>query len=167
MSDTQSHLETVRAQFNRQADVYARMRHAADTAAFRQLVSLAQPQPHHTVLDVACGPGFLTMTFAEYCAHAVGLDATEKFLALAQAEAKRRGLRNLTFHRGDAGQLPFAEGAFDIVVCRAAFHHMPQPDRTLAEMKRVATGAGRILICDMLAAEDPQGGVSQPAGASL
>jgi SAM-dependent methyltransferase len=131
------------------------MQHAADTAAFRQLVSLAQPQPHDKVLDVACGPGFLTMAFAEYCAQAVGVDATEKFLALAQAEAKRRGLQHLTFQRGDAGQLPFAEGAFDVVVCRAAFHHMPQPDRTLAEMKRVVKGAGRILVCDMLAAEDP------------
>ncbi|HJY82437.1 MAG TPA: class I SAM-dependent methyltransferase [Candidatus Binatia bacterium] len=155
MSDTQSHLDAVREQFTRQAEVYAHMQHAADTAAFRQLVSLAQPQPHHKVLDVACGPGFLTMTFAEYCAHAVGLDATDKFLALAQAEARRRGLRNLTFHRGDAGQLPFAEGVFDIVVCRAAFHHMPWPDCTLAEMKRVAKGAGRLLICDMLASEDP------------
>ena len=96
MSDTPSHLDKVREQFTRQAEVYARMRHASDPAAFRDLVRLAQPQPHHTVLDVACGPGFLAMTLAQYCAHAVGLDATDKFLALAQAEAQRRGLRNLT-----------------------------------------------------------------------
>jgi ubiquinone/menaquinone biosynthesis C-methylase UbiE len=119
-------------------------------------LSTAQTQPHHKVLDVACGPGFLTMTFAEHCAEAVGFDATDKFVALAQAEAERRGLRNLTFQRGDAGQLPFADGTFDIVVCRAAFHHMPHPERTLAEMKRVAKADGRLLILDMLASEDPQ-----------
>src|SRR5262245_25814209 len=142
MSDVQSHLDKVRDQFNRQAEVYARMRHATDTEAFRKLITLAQTQPHHKVLDVACGPGFLTMMFAEYCAEAVGFDATDKFLALAQTEAERRGLRNLTFQRGDAGQLSFADGTFDIVVCRAAFHHMPQPARTLAEMKRVAKADG-------------------------
>src|SRR5262249_25028810 len=145
MSDTQSHLEKVRDQFTRQAEVYARMQQATDTTAFHNLVRLAQVQPHHTILDVACGPGFLTMTLAQHCAHAVGVDATEKFLALAQAEAERRGLRNLTFQGGDAGQLPFADGTFDIVVCRAAFHHMPQPERTLAEMKRVVKGDGRLL----------------------
>ena len=156
MSDTQSHLDKVREQFNRQAEVYARMRHATDTEAFRKLVNLAQTQPHHKVLDVACGPGFLTMTFAEHCAEAVGFDATDKFVALAQAEAEQRGLRNLTFQKGDAGQLPFVDGTFDIVVCRAAFHHMPYPERTLAEMKRVAKADGRLLILDMLASEDPQ-----------
>jgi ubiquinone/menaquinone biosynthesis C-methylase UbiE len=156
MSDVQSHLDKVRDQFNRQAEVYARMRHATDTEAFRKLITLAQTQPHHKVLDVACGPGFLTMTFAEHCAEAVGFDATDKFLALAQMEAAQRGLRNLTFQKGDAGQLPFADGTFDIVVCRAAFHHMPYPERTLAEMKRVAKADGRLLILDMLAPEYPQ-----------
>jgi ubiquinone/menaquinone biosynthesis C-methylase UbiE len=156
MSDTPSHLDTVREQFTRQAEVYARMQQATDTAAFHALVRLAQPQPHHSVLDVACGPGFLTMTFAEYCAHAVGVDATEKFLALAQAAAEQQGLRNLTFQQGDAEHLPFADGTFDIVVCRAAFHHMPHPERALAEMKRVAKEDGRLVILDMLASEDPQ-----------
>jgi ubiquinone/menaquinone biosynthesis C-methylase UbiE len=156
MSDAQSHLDKVREQFNRQAEIYARMRHATDTEAFRKLVTLAQTQPHHKVLDVACGPGFLTMTFAEHCAEAVGFDATDKFVALARAEAEQRGLHNLTFQKGDAGQLPFADGTFDIVVCRAAFHHMPYPERTLAEMKRVAKADGRLLILDMLASEDSQ-----------
>jgi ubiquinone/menaquinone biosynthesis C-methylase UbiE len=156
MSETSSHLDKVRDQFNRQAEIYARMRHATDTEAFRKLIVLAQTQPHHKVLDVACGPGFLTMTFAEHCAEAVGVDATDNFLALAQAEAARRGLHNLMFQQGDAGRLPFADGTFDIVVCRAAFHHMPQPERTLAEMKRVATIDGRLVILDMLAPEDSQ-----------
>ena len=156
MSDTPSHLDKVREQFTRQAEVYARMRHASDPAAFRDLVRLAQLQPHHTVLDVACGPGFLTMTLAQYCAHAVGVDVTDKFLALAQAEAARRGLGNVTFQEGDAGHLPFADATFDRVVCRAAFHHMPQPARTLAEMTRVAKRDGRLLILDMLASDDPQ-----------
>src|SRR5262249_39998341 len=120
------------------------------------LAHVAQVQSHHTVLDVACGPGFLAMTLAQYSARAVGVDATDKFLALAQAEAQRRGLRNLSFHCSDAGQLPFADATFDRVLCRAALHHMPQPDRTLAEMKRVVKRDGRVLILDLVASEDPQ-----------
>src|SRR5262245_38760231 len=131
MSDTLSHLEKVRDQFTRQAEVYARMHHATDTAAFHDLARVAHVQPPHTVLDVACGPGFCARTLASYCAPTVGVDATDKFLALAQAEAQRRGLLNLSFHCGDAGQLPFADTTFDRVLCRAAMHHMPQPARTL------------------------------------
>ena len=52
-------------------------------------------------LDVACGPGFLTLAFAKRCAEATGFDATDAFLTLARAEAKERGLANVVFEHGD------------------------------------------------------------------
>jgi ubiquinone/menaquinone biosynthesis C-methylase UbiE len=155
MIDADAHLERIRAQFGKMADVYARMRQTTDERSLNALVSLSGADAASRVLDVACGPGFLTMAFAARCRVAVGVDATEPFLAMARAEAEQRGLGNVEFRSGNAEQLPFADGAFDLVACRAAFHHFARPERVLAEMVRVAAPRGAVLIADMLTSDDP------------
>ena len=148
-------VDRIREQFTRQAEAYARMRQATDEAALKGLVALdARRAPGSRVLDVACGPAFLTMAFAEACGSAVGLDATEALLELARREAERRGLANLSFVSGEAEQIDFDDGSFDIVSCRAAFHHFAGPEAVLHEMVRVARSGGALLIVDMLASED-------------
>jgi len=149
------HVETVRAQFTRQAEVYARMRQTTDEKALDGLVMLTGAAAGERALDVACGPGFLTMTLAARVAHATGCDATDAFLDLARAEAARRGLANVDFRQGRAEALPFGDDTFDVVACRAAFHHFPEPARVLAEMRRVAKPGARMLVADMLGSEDP------------
>src|SRR5688572_5378739 len=106
MDDSQLHMQKIRDQFTRQAEAYIRMRQTTDEEALGKAVALTGVQSEHRVLDVACGPGFLTMAFARRCAEAVGLDATSVFLSLAREEAERRGLRNIQFHEGDAERLP-------------------------------------------------------------
>jgi len=155
MIDADAHLDRIRAQFGKQADVYARMRQTTDERSLNALVSLSGADAAARVLDDACGPGFLTMAFAARCQSAVGLDATEPFLAMARLEAEQRGLRNVEFRSGTAERLPFDDAAFDVVSCRAAFHHFARPERVLAEMTRVAAPHGRVLIADMLSSEDP------------
>jgi ubiquinone/menaquinone biosynthesis C-methylase UbiE len=155
MSDSSTHLDSIRRQFTRQADAYARMRQATDERGLSGLVGLSGVRPEHRVLDVACGPGFLTMAFARQCSAAIGLDATDAFLERAREVAARAGVANVEFRSGDAEALPFADGFFDVTSCRAAFHHFPRPERVLAEMARVTRPGGRIVIADMLGSEDP------------
>ena len=155
MIDADAHLERIRAQFGKQADVYARMRQTTDERSLNALVQVSGADAGSRVLDVACGPGFLTMAFAARCRHDVGIDATGPFLAMARAAAEQRSLRNVEFRAGNAEQLPFGDGSFDVVSCRAAFHHFPRPAQVLAEMTRVATQQGRLLVADMLTSEDP------------
>jgi SAM-dependent methyltransferase len=106
------------------------------------------------VLDVACGPAFLTMTFAERCAAVVGVDGTDVFLDHARAMARRRGLSNLRFVLGDVERMPLADRVFDVAACRAAFHHCPSPGVVLREMIRVTRPGARLLIADQVASED-------------
>jgi ubiquinone/menaquinone biosynthesis C-methylase UbiE len=152
MSD--EHIDRVRAQFTRQADAYIRMKQTTDERALNALVGLTGAAATDRVLDVACGPGFLTMAFARVAERVDGLDATDVFLAHARAEAQSRGLANVAFRSGDAENLPFDDARFDVVSCRAAFHHFERPDRVLAEMQRVAKVGGRLLVADMLSDED-------------
>ena len=155
MSHEGEHLERIRRQFGRQAEVYARMRQTTDEASLQGLVVLSGADADSQVLDVACGPGFLTMAFAARCRRATGLDATEQFLAMARLQAAQRGLHNVAFESGDAEHLPFGAGEFDVGCCRAAVHHFQRPERVVAEMARVTTSAGRIVIADFLSSSDP------------
>ena len=148
-------IEDIRTQFTRQANAYAASAQASDEAAHTKLVEICQPAPEACVLDVACGPGFLTIAFARRCAAAVGLDATDAMLSMARAEAGKRGVGNVRFEKGVATALPFAPASFDIVVCRAAFHHFPEPGRVLVEMCRVVKPGGKILTADIVTSEDP------------
>jgi ubiquinone/menaquinone biosynthesis C-methylase UbiE len=148
-------IENIRAQFTRQAEAYAASVQASDEAAHARVVEICSPALNDRVLDVACGPGFLTMSFALRCATVVGLDATDALLALAQAEAERRGINNVRFERGLATALPFDDASFDIAVCRAAFHHFPEPGRVLSEMSRVIRPDGKIMTADFVTSDDP------------
>ena len=91
------------------------------------------------VLDLACGPGIVTAAAADRGAEAAGLDFSPAMLALARAANP-----SLHFHEGDAEALPFADGAFDAVVSNFGIHHIPRPERALAEAFRVLRPGGTL-----------------------
>ncbi len=105
--------------------------------------------PGDLVLDVACGPGNFTREFARAVGDsglAVGIDASKTMLARGMAELEAAGLANLALIRGDATQLPFADGVFDGLCCFAALHLFAAPLAALDEMRRVLGPGGRIAI---------------------
>jgi ubiquinone/menaquinone biosynthesis C-methylase UbiE len=154
MEARQTHTDRIREQFTKQADAYSRMQQTRDEAGLSGLVMLCGTRPEDRVLDVACGPGFLTMAFAAHCGSAVGVDATGELLARARAEAGLRGLANVEFRGGDAYDLGWAARGFDIVACRAAFHHFVNPKAVVGGMKEALRAGGKLLIADMLGSED-------------
>lgn len=147
------HKEMVQESFTRQAEVYAVTPTITDPARLGRLVEAVAPTPASRVLEVACGPGLLALAFAERCREAVGLDLTDAPLAIAEKNRQERGLSNARFQRGDADRLPFADGDFDVVVCRFAFHHFEDPARVLGEMARVCRRQGKIAVEDLVTSE--------------
>lgn len=57
--------------------------------------------------------------------------------------------------QGNAAELPFADGSFDIAFSRLAFHHFPEPETPFSEMTRVLKPGGKLVMIDMAAAEEP------------
>jgi SAM-dependent methyltransferase len=110
----------------------------------RRLLDLS---PGDAVLDVACGTGSFTRGFASAVGPgglAVGIDVSETMLARAAVDGA--ALRNVAYVRGDAQELPFADGSFDAVCCFAALHLFADPLRALDRMTAILAPRGRIAI---------------------
>ncbi len=155
MAPRNEQLGRIQQQFRRQADAYERLASVTNATALARLVAVSGAGAGDHVLDVACGPAFLSIAFAERCAAVVGVDGTDVFLAHARALARRRGLGNVRFVLGDVERMPLAARVFDVAACRAAFHHFPSPDVVLREMRRVTRPGARLLIADQVSSEDP------------
>jgi len=90
------------------------------------------------MLDIACGPGFVTAAAAARRALARGLDFSAAMLAEARARHPA-----LPFDQGDAEMLPYDDAAFDAVVSNFGIHHVPRPALAVREAHRVLRSGGR------------------------
>src|SRR6266496_3559012 len=129
MPQTKEHNQVVREEFTRQAVAYAANPAIADPERIARLVHAVRPTSQDRVLEVATGPGYVAMGFAAVAREVVGVDLTEAPLAIAEQRRQEQGLHNVRFQLADASRLQFADGEFDVVVCRLAFHHFEQPAR--------------------------------------
>ncbi len=155
-SPAPDHKELIRREFTQQAQAYAANPSIKNQDLLKRLVQIVRPEPGARVLDVATGPGYVAMAFAEAGCDVVGLDLTEAPLKIAEQTRQERGLSNVRFQLGDAEHLPFADQTFDVVVSRLALHHCEDPQRVLGEMARVCRVGGLVVIEDLTASEFPE-----------
>ena len=107
--------------------------------------------PDDVVLDVACGAGHVAEELAPQVRQVVGIDLTPELLALGAGRLHDAGVRNVLLQHGDAADLPFVDGSFDVVVCRVALHHFADVPGSLREMARVCRAGGRVAIDELVA----------------
>ena len=108
-------------------------------------------RPGTTVLDVGCGPGSLTLDFAQLArpGQVTGLDINDEQFARPTADADKRGLDNIEFRCGSVYDLPFPEDSFDLVTENGVLMHLAEPQAAIAEMSRVLRPGGRIGLRDL------------------
>ena len=152
-STPDEHNDVVRREFTRQAAAYAANPSVADRGRVERLVDAVAPAREARVLDVATGPGYVALGFAAVCHEVVGLDLTAAPLAIAEEMRREHGVTDLRFMVGDAANLPFESGSFDVVVCRLALHHVTNPERVVTEMARVCRAGGTVAVDDLIASE--------------
>ncbi len=106
-------------------------------------VTFLDPRPTDSVLEVGSGLGLLARDVAARVpqGRVTGVEYSADQLAVAVREARAA---NLEFVRGDAHQLPFPDGAFDLLYCRYVLEHLADPSRALREMRRVLKPGGRV-----------------------
>ncbi len=93
------------------------------------------------ILDNGCGTGILCEALLGKELEVVGVDISFKMLVYARKRMQRLVL-------GDSQRLPFADGAFDLIVGRSLLHHLHNPAHGVAEMARILRAGGEMLVVD-------------------
>ncbi len=108
-------------------------------------------KPNMEVLDLGCGPGTISMDFAEMLTEGklVGVDIEQTQIDVASYMSGKRGLSNTQFQVIDVLRgLPFEDARFDVVHTHAVLHHLPDPLGVLREMKRVLRPGGMLAVSE-------------------
>jgi SAM-dependent methyltransferase len=114
--------------------------------------SLGRLEPGERVLDLGCGAGTDSLVAAQMVGptgHVTGIDMTTEMLAKARGAAAELGIANVEFREGEAEQLPFPDGSFDVVISNGVVDLIPDKDAVFAELHRVLAPGGRIQIADV------------------
>ncbi|MCW5625351.1 MAG: methyltransferase domain-containing protein [Burkholderiales bacterium] len=109
--------------------------------AIAPLLDAVEPLAGARLLDVATGPGTIAARGTGRGATATGLDLSPSMVALA-----RRLHPGVAFQEGEAERLPFADGAFDALVCAFGVGHLARPEMGFLEFARVLAPGGRIAL---------------------
>ncbi|RLV95372.1 hypothetical protein JA1_000973 [Spathaspora sp. JA1] len=127
--------------------------HAWRTVANSSKYVLDVLKPHFKVLDAGCGPGSITIDFAEnYLPQGsiIGIEPTQELIDTANANKEKlnKPLDNLEFVKGSIYQLPFEDNTFDLVHVQQVIIHLQDPISALKELRRVVKPQGFVCVRD-------------------
>jgi ArsR family transcriptional regulator len=105
--------------------------------------------PAMDVADLGCGEGYLTIEAARFARRVIAVDRSDAVLARAQDLARRRGLKNIQWKRGDIEALPLRDASVDLALLSQTLHHAADPSRALGEAVRIVRPGGRGLVLDL------------------
>jgi SAM-dependent methyltransferase len=114
--------------------------------------SLGRLEPGERVLDLGCGAGTDSLVAARMVGsegQVVGIDMTREMLDKARRAAGEMGAENVEFVEGEAEQLPFADGSFDVVISNGVIDLIPDKDAVFSDLHRVLAPGGRIQVADV------------------
>jgi ubiquinone/menaquinone biosynthesis C-methylase UbiE len=139
------------------AEVYERQLVPAIFAPWvPQVLDLAAPAPGERLLDTACGTGVvarLAATRVGPTGHVVGQDLNPGMLAVASAlptstapaaSTSPDGAAPVAWVQASTGDLPFADGSFEVVACQLGLQYFPDRPAAVAELARVLGPGGRL-----------------------
>ncbi len=148
-------MDLVKRQFGLRAANYVTSPDHTRGDSLDRLLALVHPQPGWRALDVATGGGHTALALAPLVREVVATDLTPEMLRAAEAFIRSKGHANVSFREADAQSLPFGEAEFELVTCRVAPHHFPDPARFVRECALVARPGGLVAVIDNITEPDP------------
>ncbi len=132
--------------FGGAAEDYARFRPPYARQAINHVITAFGLGRRDRVLDLGCGPGTLTIPFAQVVANVVAMDPDPGMIAEARRQALAAGLANIDWRNAGSKELGAVDGPFKLVVMGQSFHWMDR-DQVLRDLyDRVEAGGGIAMI---------------------
>ena len=114
-----------------------------DWAAYEEMYALIRPVVRHkTVLELATGTGLIAKNIVNAAAHIEATDASAEMILEAKRDTRSAKLH---FSVQDMFRLPYANQSFNVVIVSNALHIVPQPEKALAEIRRVLKDDGVLI----------------------
>ncbi|HZZ26908.1 MAG TPA: methyltransferase domain-containing protein [Pirellulales bacterium] len=141
--------------FNKIAPRYDNHRYGKQTRKVHQeVLRMVNELQAAALLDVGCGNGGFLALLQSAPAPANSSPPQNRKLAGADLSpemikvARQRLGESVDLQVADSEHLPWESGTFDCLTCNFSFHHYPQPQAVLLEMRRVLKPGGHVLIAD-------------------
>ena len=123
-----------------------------DRAAYEEMYELIRPVVKgKTVLELATGTGLIAKHIVTAAAHIEATDASGEMIAEAKRDSRSAKLH---FSVQDMFRLPYADRSFDVMIVSNALHIVPEPERALAEIRRVLKDDGVLIAPTFTHAEN-------------
>jgi ubiquinone/menaquinone biosynthesis C-methylase UbiE len=112
----------------------------------QEAVSLAELPRGCSVLDVACGPGTLSLIAAKKAARVTAIDFSTKMVSIFGERLKEKGIWHVKVHHGDGQALPFKNDSFDAAFSMFGLMFFPNRPKGFAELYRTLKPGGRAVV---------------------
>jgi ubiquinone/menaquinone biosynthesis C-methylase UbiE len=138
--------EKSKVNFNKQAEAYDEGHDGKFVSPmYDEIVNRVLSLNPKKILDVGCGTGNILIRLAKNKDLSLyGLDISENMIEMAKKNLGHR----VELKIGDSEHMPWEDDCFDVIFCNASFHHYPDPEKVLLEMKRLLKNNGTLIIGD-------------------
>ena len=117
-------------------------------------VDLLEIQPGNRVLEVGVGTGLNLPLYSRDC-NVTGIDISKEMLRKAEERVLTLGMVNTKLMVMDGSKLAFPDDSFDRVIATYVISAVPDPVKTLLEMRRVCKPSGHLVILNHFKSENP------------
>ena len=106
--------------------------------------------PPMVIADLGAGEGTFSQLLARRSKKVIAVDNSEKMVEYGRELARKHGVKNLEYRKGDLEEVPIKDATVDLAFFSQALHHAQHPERAVAEASRILKPGGRIVVLDLL-----------------